>query len=393
MAIRWRVPVLLLALLSVVAGPSVTVAQVRAVVLGKPLAEHPEALSRVTGFRELVDGRAIVADMGETRIVLLDFAKGTAAPISRVGSGPLEYRVPGPIFAAGDTLVMPDMMLRRFLLIDATGKVVGTKPMTAKSGDILAFVRLGRIVGIDKKGRFYSESRGMTLVEGQMPKMSDTLALVRWSEIGVKGDTITTRVEPLAMPDMQGDPTKGVRIKVKVPPIVTPHLWDVSAVGGVVMLFPDYHTERVAESGQRSVGPRIPHTLSPLTTQDRARVMKRTREEAEIGFKLGRSMVAAASNGQGPKIDFELVEPVEWAKTKPAFGAMHMAPDGRLWVSRTSAAFTDIAEYDVLDAKGQLVLRVTMPPKVTLVGFGKGLIYTVRQDEDDLRFLQRHRLP
>jgi len=160
-----------------------------------------------------------------------------------------------------------------------------------------------------------------------------------------------------------------------------------------VMLFPDYHSERVTESGQRTVGPRIPHTLSPLTAQDRVRVMKRTREEAEIGFKLGRSMAAAVTNGQGPKLDFELVEPVEWAKTKPVFGAMNVAPDGRLWVSRTSSALTDIAEYDVLDAKGQLVLRVRMPPKVTLVGFGKGVLYAVRQDEDDLRFLQRYRLP
>lgn len=392
MANQWR---FLLCLIAMAAGARTGASQspVRTIVLDKPLSEHSEALSRVTGFHELRDGRVLVSDMGETRIVLLDFIKQSASPVSRVGSGPLEYRVPGPMFSVSDTVLMPDMMLRRFLVLDGAGKVVGTRPLTPAGSDILAFVRLGRIVGVDKRGRFYSESRGMTVAQGQMPKMSDTLALVRWREIGAKGDTIATRVEPFAMPDMSGDAAKGVRFKVKVPPLVTPQLWDVSPHGGVVILFPDYHTERLAENGQRSAGPRIAHTASPLTAQDRTRVMKRTREEAEIGFKLGRSMAAAATNGQGPRIDFELVEPAEWPKTKPVFGAMHVAPDGRVWVSRTSPALSDIAEYDVLNAAGALVQRVKMPSKVTLVGFGKGVLYAVREDEDDLRYLQRYRIP
>jgi hypothetical protein len=79
---------------------------------------------------------------------------------------------------------------------------------------------------------------------------------------------------------------------------------------------------------------------------------------------------------------------------KPPFTAVRAAPDGRLWVARSQAGSRDVTEYDVLAPGGKLERRVQFPPRVTLLGFGKGMVvYGVRKDEDDLHYLQRYRLP
>ena len=49
----------------------------------------------------------------------------------------------------------------------------------------------------------------------------------------------------------------------------------------------------------------------------------------------------------------------------------------------------DREQWDVIDANGKLVTSWRLPAKTTLVAVGQGAVYTVRTDEDDLRYLQR----
>ena len=49
--------------------------------------------------------------------------------------------------------------------------------------------------------------------------------------------------------------------------------------------------------------------------------------------------------------------------------------------------------FDLLDADGRLVDAVTFPEGAVMLGFGKGVVYATRKDEDDLLYLQRFRLP
>ena len=78
----------------------------------------------------------------------------------------------------------------------------------------------------------------------------------------------------------------------------------------------------------------------------------------------------------------------------PAFQAsqVYALPNGQLWVGRYRAASDQTPRYDVFDAAGKPVGQVTFPPRTTVVGFGKGVVYTVRIDEDDLQYLQRYTL-
>jgi hypothetical protein len=262
------------------------------------------------------------------------------------------------------------------------------------SGDaISALVRVGTIVAVDGRGRVYSESRGMTMVQGQMPTMSDTVALVRWSTLGVRGDTLATRVDPAPMPRMSGNPTDGLRVRLPIMALEPRDAWAIFTSGAVaVARAAEYRSEWIEASGARRAGPRVAYTPIPVTEGDKAQVRRTAREAAEQGLKLGSSM-AAGSGQKMPKISLDLDEPATWPRVKPPFTAVRAAPDGRLWVARSQSGSRDVTEYDVLAPGGALERRVQFPPRVTLLGFGKGVVYGVRKDADDLRYLQRYRLP
>jgi hypothetical protein len=78
---------------------------------------------------------------------------------------------------------------------------------------------------------------------------------------------------------------------------------------------------------------------------------------------------------------------------KPPFvaGAASIAPNGELWVRRTLIG-EDTQRYDVFDARGQRIANVELPKGTRLAGFGKGSVYLIRIDADDLQFLQKYSL-
>jgi hypothetical protein len=86
-------------------------------------------------------------------------------------------------------------------------------------------------------------------------------------------------------------------------------------------------------------------------------------------------------------------EPTDWPEYMPPFlasGTVTFAPDGLLWVARTTAAGAP-ATFDLIDGAGKVTQRVVLPKKTRLVGFGSGTVYLARSDDDDLQYLQRYR--
>jgi hypothetical protein len=99
----------------------------------------------------------------------------------------------------------------------------------------------------------------------------------------------------------------------------------------------------------------------------------------------------------GPPPNAPPLEPLtDWPEVKPPFrpgqASVLARPNGELWVRRTEAAGAKGALYDVLNAQGAATHQVRLPEGWTLVGFGNGTIYTTKLDEDDLVYLQRHRM-
>ena len=73
-------------------------------------------------------------------------------------------------------------------------------------------------------------------------------------------------------------------------------------------------------------------------------------------------------------------------------GQAMFGSDGMVWIPRLREPGKPPL-YDIVNASGRLVERVELPARTKLVGFGKGTIYLVRLDQDDLQYLQRHVIP
>ena len=82
-----------------------------------------------------------------------------------------------------------------------------------------------------------------------------------------------------------------------------------------------------------------------------------------------------------------------WPAVKPPFlaGAVHVTPEGQVWVLRTRAWNESIPTFDVFDATGRVIERVALPKRTRLIGFGNGVAFLARTDDDDLMWLQRVR--
>jgi hypothetical protein len=85
----------------------------------------------------------------------------------------------------------------------------------------------------------------------------------------------------------------------------------------------------------------------------------------------------------------------EWPEVMPPFlnGSVRVTPEGEVWVRRAAPVKERRATHDVFDSHGRLVRQVILPENRRLVGFGKGVLYAVRVDEDDLEWLERYQMP
>jgi hypothetical protein len=86
-----------------------------------------------------------------------------------------------------------------------------------------------------------------------------------------------------------------------------------------------------------------------------------------------------------------------WPETKPPFrsgqASVWARPNGELWIRRTEPAGAKGSLYDVVNAQGAVTHQVRLGEGIALVGFGNGTVYTTKADDDDLLYLQRHRMP
>lgn len=106
--------------------------------LEEPDATFPEPFSLIRGLRELSDGRVLVTDWIEERLVALDFRSGEARDIGRVGGGPREFRLPASLVALpGDSTLLVDVGNGRFAIVGpdlAIHRTMSARPTEVRFG-------------------------------------------------------------------------------------------------------------------------------------------------------------------------------------------------------------------------------------------------------------------
>lgn len=322
--------------------------------LRAPDARLREGLTAITSVRELSDGRVLITDPRERRVVLYDFKAANTTPIGRAGSGPGEYRNAAPITAlAADSSIMIDGLARRWLLYFGAA-VVGTVPVEASH-----LPRGAIIVGVDTIG-----SIGLT-VPGESPTGSDSARVLALS----RGSGTVSEIAKLAPPPVPRDPK-------------APRAWSAyekafrTRDGWTAVV-------RIAPYRVDWISPRLETRKGAPLAIPRVRVTSREKTEF-MKLRFGESPV------QKP----ELIP--DWPSEVPPLDVAYPlveAPNGELLVPRTRSAEHPTLRYDVVSRTGRLLRQIVLPPRTFVIASGRRSLYTVFRDEDDLEVLQRHPWP
>jgi hypothetical protein len=361
--------------------------------IGAAEVELSESFTRVTSLRALGDGRVLVADARDRILHLVDFRAGRATRVGRDGSGPGEYGIPQSLVALpADTTLLYDPMNSRLLLI-----LPGGTP-----GPLLRIPELdpatrGPPRAADTRGRFFYE----------VSRPVEPGALYQASRVDiVRLDRTTRRIDTLATLRLPEKLSTGARAlpggmlqTFTNKPLAPRDVAAFSADGRVAIVrAADYRVEWLGADGARTAGPATPFERIRIDAAEREAFLA---GQTRPGNIIVRGPTGGAPGGGAPRavpiprgvgsIDDQ---PVEWPDHKPPFlaGAALVAPDGRLWVLKTRAHDDPVPVYDVFDGAGRLVERIAIPARTRLAGFGRGVVFLVRTDEDDLEWMGRYPL-
>jgi len=381
---------------------SVASAQQKAT-LSKPTAETKESFTNISSIRELPNGKVLLADRQDKVVQLIDLASGSVTKVGREGNGPGEYAMPLALAALpdGSTLVH-DLLNRRFLIIGSDGKPGGflelPRPPAANTGGGNGPVLIGgiqQVRGVDKQGRLYFRGSPFTATGGA----ADSVPVLRWDRVKPNFDTVGyIKLPPNSASQSRSGGNFTVRIGNNIRWTPTEN-WDVAGDGSVARVIPSpYHVIWLKERGAPVSGPVVPYTPIKVTEADKQEVIDAQKKNANQGIRLSFGGPGGGGGGASPTSGNVQPPPPEFADTKPPFdgaagNSVLATPEGEVWVLRTRVFGDKVPTYDVFDHSGTLVKKVSLNPNSRVVGFGKGTVYVVRTDEDDLQYLQRYARP
>ena len=368
--------------------------------LSKPDAEYSEPFTQIAGVRELKDGRLIVIDPRDKTVQVVDLARAGATKLGREGAGPGEYGLPMRLMALpGDTTAISDMLNNRLLLINPNATVGGfvdlnVPPPSGGRGDGRGMVMIGGNMPTmsDAKGRMYYQGPPFRMTDNG-PQSADSVPMIRWNRGSGKRDTLAW----LRLPESANQVTsRGGRgnqqVMVRIgggPPFNGADQMLVAPDGRVAIVHHDpYSVDYVSETGQRTRGQPIRYDRQRISDGHKAewREVQKSATGVQITNDNGRrsATIGPAGAQQDPEV---------WGgEFMPPFltQALNFSNEGYLWVRRTGPAGQP-PTFDVIDRAGNVVQRVVLPKRSRIVGFGNGAVYTVRLDEDDLQYLQKHK--
>ena len=343
------------------------------------MVEHEETFSRIKSVMALPDGRVVVPDATEKKLMLLDFATQRAVQLARSGSGPKEYQTPGGVYRSRQGgVVVYDQQQRRFLPILANGTV----------GDAIALPFSPTSVSVNDRGpdQFVPDTLGNVLsqVTSRGAGAIET-RLVRYNSRGTEHEV--AELTSAASRELPGSDARVVmRQLVRFSPA---DVWAVAPDGWTVVLSAaPYQARWIPPSGNAVQGAVLPFTALPVTKADRDAAKAASSNRPPATVSIGGSGGERISPIRPPN-----TEPL-FADTKPAF-PVHVPsfdPLGRVWVERHVVQGAPLV-YDVIDRRGAVVDRIQFPARTRLAGFGTGVLYVVHTDEDDLLHVQRYRMP
>ena len=422
--------------------------------LGKRNARSKYTLGRITGLRELPDGRVVVADSKEGVFRLIDLGRGDVGLIGKQGDGPDEYRTAaGVLPLPGDSLMLYDGAGRKFLHLGPSGTIASVVPFPATPN------RSVRPTVSDATGAYY-----YTVL------VIDTVAKSTRTSLHRFRPGATTDEELVPITTRRADQ---VKLNGMVP-FVFRDFWGVREDGLVARVVSDTYQVIWSRDGKETgrTGP-LPFQPIPITAAEQQTIRDSLAQMfkggpggpgqmiiggpggagggrgvslgdgggpvrtvviggggggggAPVFFGGGAGAPVAAGGGppastgdgrggRGPVTPMTAADsqrmkdamaqmakmadvPAEnFPATKPAMpsGGTNIATfdaNGMLWVARERARGDANPRYDIIAEGKGIVAQVKLPADTRLVGFGKGVVYLART-EDGSDWLERYPMP
>ncbi len=363
--------------------------------LPAPAREIDDPFSMVSGAMELKPGQIVVVDGMEAQLTVVDFNSGSKTALGRSGGGPGEYRTPAGIFhVQGDTLWVLDATAQRIVAFNPD--LSPGAPFPFLTFDQQTSTAFTAPFFSDRRGHLYASSMTLQMgrgSSGMSMQMPDSVSVIRFDPRTKTGRDELTKVRfpTSGKPEMKQTGTTAFKYTLAYPGLVASDPWTVFPDGRVAVLRGGTYTvEFISPDGKHSAPVKIPYDHIAVTDADKKAEMDEVKRQIAEQSRAVQKMMPA-----NVTMTFDILPPDTWPREYPPvapLGAL-AAPDGRLWVKRATPVRVGREQWDVIDQSGRLVARWRLPKKVTLVAVGQGAVYTVRTDEDDLRYVQRVQLP
>lgn len=306
----------------------------------------------VTSVRELPDGRILLSDPRDKRLVVADSELRSVTHIGRTGGGPREYQIAFPVLSwRGDSSLMADWLSRRWLMLRGA-EIVGSLPPDHP------VVSTGASV-------FGSDTLGFVLLGMQQRAPAESILVLRGGLAGEKFDTVTRLAPPV--------PRTNPRILL---PFATNETTAIARDGWIaVVRMTPYRVDWRSPRGRWSLGSPLPETKRRITSHEK-------------DAWIARQAKGGASIGLGIRIDW----PQDIPPANTNFAPIP-ASDGTLLVRRNRAAEDKQLLYDIINRSGRRVAQLALDFTERIQGFGPKTMYVVGKDEDGIEHVRRYRWP
>lgn len=340
-----------------------------------------EGFTYITSVRELEDGRIILTDPRDQRMLVADLATDSIAPVARRGAGPGEWINAVALHPlGGDSSLQMDPISRRWLYLDGT-KIVGMVPTDA---DVLDLTD-GVARGADQFGYIYT-ARGSVPESGGDNRRRDSLAFVRIHLSSASMDTVAM------LRDAPGRVVTAAAADGTMKPVGLSR--PAMAVGEEALVFPDgwlavlrlepYRVDWYDRNGLVVHGRPLPHRRRPFDAAAREAYLERNR-----------SAIDALSAAPQPMRGVLMTRFTEFPEYFPPIRPRESVAgaDGRAYIRRADLKEPEGTYYDIVDRTGALVARLVLGTRERIVAVSDRFVYVIWKDDDDLEHLRRHAMP
>ena len=351
----------------------------------------PESFSRIVAVRELSDGRVLVLDAGEHRLIFGDLQQHRVAPVGRAGSGPSEYRLPRALLAfRGDSSILTEpARLTSVQIIAPDGNILSVTP----GGRAVVPARIDFFrTAADTNGNLYAQVVRKATTAGRNPIDQDSALIERINLRSGRRDTVAVISRKSVLPEGEVQvsmrPTAEQPFRASVPPFATRDLWTVLPDGRVVVASALPYRVQVIHASRTSIAS-SPVAFKPVSVDEAHKEGWRAEKRRPTAITV---FDAAGVRGQERVLPTE--EPEIWPLTLPPFldQPLRVGADGTIWIERTVPSNSS-GTVDIFDEAGKRVSQLRLPKGRRLAGIGRRTVYLVRFDENDLQYLERWSRP